>query len=925
MPLRSVYVDLGLRVRGWQAGLSTARQGLKDFNGDLDRLRVSHREKFDSLARNTAIAGAGLSAAFVLAAKAAMDFDRQMSAVGAVADASAADLGNLRAAALAAGKATVFSASESAKAEEELAKAGVATKDILGGGLAGALNLAAAGQMDLADAATIAAQAMNIFSLNGAAVPHIADVLAAAANSSAADMQGLGDALKQGGLLANQAGMSLEETTGTLAAFADRALVGSDAGTSLKTMLQMLAGPSAKSASLMKELGIQVYDASGNFIGITRTAGILQEKLGDLTQAKRDAAMATIFGSDATRAANVLYSLGAQGLETYVAAVDKSGAAAETARKKTDNLAGDVERLKGSLETLAIEAGSGANGGLRALVKAVDGLVSGFSELPGPVQSTITVLAGLTGAALLASAGMLKIRQTVQDTLDVLTQIGPAGAKAAAGLRTVASIGGKLGAAGLAVGGIWMALDALSDWAARKHAPLKADIDKLTSSLKDFASTGVAAGELAAKYGANLEKIGGATQRVIKGQQDLAEVLADINSGLTDASTTTNWEPIDPQDVQLIKDLDTALAGLVNNGGATQAALALEKMRVTGALTTEQYAQLIGLLPQYGAATRDASAANTGLAKGFADTATSASILAGSLSDAISKGQTLIDVWNELHGAMMSTDKAMLEANNAVQAVKESFKENGKAIEGNSTAALKNRVAIEEAGRAAAEAAQKKYEETGSVAEANKVYGDYATQLKDSLRKAGLLTAGISALIDTIFKMPATYTTTIKTPGAEAAQSRLDRVNRLLDEIDGKVVNAKVITDFYSYRHDEVNSSRRWGGITTHAATGLLRDAAVYSPQGPARYAFAEPATGGEAFVPRRGDYGRSMSILSEAARWYGASVVPNQSSAPPAPAVSEASLSRAFRAAIAGMPVILNGQIVGFVGQQADRLARSY
>jgi len=873
--VRTVSVALKAQVSDYMAKIGQARQATGRLVGELDKLGKESPEKFNRLALGMGVAGAALLGVAGMAVKTAMAFDKQMSAVGAVADATAADLGHLRDAALDAGKATVFSASEAAQAEEELAKAGIKVKDILGGGLVGALDLAAAGQMGLADAATIAAQTMNIFGLSGKAVPHIADVLAAASNKSAASMKDLGDALKQGGLLANQAGLSLEDTTGVLAAFADRALIGSDAGTSLKTMLQMLAGPSAKSASLMKELGIQVYDASGNFVGITKVAGILQEKLSGLTQAQRDAAMATIFGSDASRAANVLYGLGAQGLQGYIDAVNDSGAAADTAAKKTDNLAGDIERLKGSLETLAIESGSGANGGLRTLVKAVDALVSGFSELPDPIKSTATVLIGLSGAGLLAAAGMLKVRQTVKETLEVLENMGTVGPKAAAGLRSVASVGTKFGAIGLAIGGIWLGLDALSDWAARKHAPLKADIDKLTSSLKEFAGTGKAVGELAAKYGANLEKIGGATERVVKGQQDLAQVIADINSGLTDASTTNNWNPIDPQDVQLINDLDTALAGLVNNGGATQAALALEKMRVTGALTTEQYTHLIGMLPQYNDATRDAANANTGLAKGFADASTKASILSGSLSEAITKGQALTDVWNELHGALLGTDKALLDANKAIDAVKKSFDENGKAIKGNSTAALENRIAVGEAAKAAAEAASAKYVETQSVGEASAVYDTYIGKLRAALRAAGLTEAQVNDLIGAYATMPPAVTTKVTAPGLETALSRMYRLNGELDRADGRVSTSKVVTEFYSYRHDEVSSSRRWGGITTHAATGLLRDAAVYSPQGPARYAFAEPATKGEAFIPKVGDYGRSMSILSKAASWYGASVAP--------------------------------------------------
>lgn len=872
---RTVSVTLAARVQEYMARLGQAKQATGKLLGEIDKLGKESPEKFNRIAFGIGATGAALLGVAGMAVKTAMEFDKQMSAVGAVADATAGDMEHLRQAALDAGKATVFSATEAAKAEEELAKAGIKTTDILTGGLSGALDLASAGQMDLADAATIAAQAMNIFGLRGSAVPHIADVLAAASNKSAASMKDLGDALKQGGLLANQAGLSLEETTGTLAAFADRALIGSDAGTSLKTMLQMLAGPSEKSAKLMRSLGIEVYDAAGQFIGITRLAGVLQTKLSGLTQAQRDAAMAQIFGSDATRAANVLYTLGEKGLQGYIDAVNDTGAAQDVAAKKTDNLAGDLERLKGTLSNVAIEAGSGASGGLRSLVKTADALVSAFGDLPAPIQSTATVLAAVGGASLLATAGLLKARQTVSEMMDVLTNMGPTGAKAAEGLRTLAGVGGRLGIVGLAVGGIWFGLNELSDWAARKHAPLKADIDKLTSSLENFAATGIVVGELAEKYGQNLEKIRKDAVDVSKGIKQLNAYLAE-----TKDQVSSEWGEaldrdafIDPQAEQRVKDLDTALAQMVSNGHAVQAALFMEQLRASGTLTAQEFASLQTLLPNYTQAAGEANTANSALGKGFADASTQASILSGSLSEAIEKGQTLTDVWNVLHGAMLSADKAMLDANKAVEAATKAFDENGKVIAGNSTKALENRVALQEVAKSAAAAAEAKLTETGSIEQANAVYRSYADQLKNSLRQAGLLTDGVSKLIDQIFAMPPTYTTTIKTPGLPTAVNQASRVNRELDRLDGRTVRATILLE--QEYHREQARERRWGGVTTHAASGTLRDASVYSTASPARYAFAEPATGGEAFVPRRGNYGRSMSILSTAAAWYGASVQP--------------------------------------------------
>src|SRR5207237_5181548 len=142
-------------------------------------------------------------------------------------------------------------------------------------------------------------------------------------------------------------GLSVEDTTGTLAAFASAGLLGSDAGTSLKTMFLALSKPSGDAADLMEELGIHAYDASGQFVGITKLAGQLKDRLGGLTQEQRNSALATIFGNDAIRAASILYTEGADGIQQWIDKTNDAGFAAETAAARTDNLAGDIERLKG--------------------------------------------------------------------------------------------------------------------------------------------------------------------------------------------------------------------------------------------------------------------------------------------------------------------------------------------------------------------------------------------------------------------------------------------------------------------------------------------------------------------------------------------------------------------------------------------------
>lgn len=347
----------------------------------------------------TGIAAAGVAATAlgVAAVRMAADFDASMSTVQANTGASADEMNQLRQAAIDAGADTIYSATESADAINELGKAGLSTSDILSGGLSGALNLAASDGMAVGDAAELMATTLKQFNLTGAQSSQVADALAAGAGKAVGSAHDLGLALNQAGMVSHSFGISMQETTGTLAAFADSGMIGSDAGTSLKTMLISLANPSTKATNLMKELGINAYDTQGNFIGLSGLAGVLKDKLSGLSQEQRNQALATIFGTDAIRAANVLYEQGAEGIDDWTKAVSESGFAAEQAAAKNNNLKGDLENLSGSFESLMISLGEGGQGPLRSLVQTLDTLVDGFSSLPAPVQQSIVLLTALVG------------------------------------------------------------------------------------------------------------------------------------------------------------------------------------------------------------------------------------------------------------------------------------------------------------------------------------------------------------------------------------------------------------------------------------------------------------------------------------------------------------------------------------------------
>lgn len=450
---RVVSVSIRAEVAGYLAGMEKVRAATAKTSDEAQKLE-KQSAAFEKVGAGLLTIGAAAAAAVALAVKSFADFDAQMSQVQSLSHATAAEMDTLRNAALTMGQGIGFSATQVAEAETELVKAGVSVKDIMGGALKGALDLAAAGQIEVGRATEIASTALTQFGLSGKDVPHVADLLAAAADKSLGGVEELGQALQQSGLVANQFGLSIDETVGTLAEFASNGLLGSDAGTSFKSMLLQLATPSKQATAAMKEYNIQAYDAQGRFVGITGLAGQLAAGFEGVDDASRDAALGIIFGSDAIRAANILYKDGAKGNREWVNSVNEAGFAAQQAAGKTDNLQGDVKKLGAALETGLIKSGSASNDMLRTLVQNVTDAARAFSDAPSWVQGTALGLTALVAATALAGGGFLSIVPKVAAAKAAMVDLNLSGKALAAGL-------GKGGAAFLAVAALASAFSAL--------------------------------------------------------------------------------------------------------------------------------------------------------------------------------------------------------------------------------------------------------------------------------------------------------------------------------------------------------------------------------------------------------------------------------------------------------------------------------
>jgi len=237
-------------------GIGRAGKAVDDMKSKMDKASGTLLRTGAAL---TTVGALGV-AAFGMAVNAAAKFEQNVSGIAAVSGATEQQLDQVRKKALQLGADTKFSAAEAAEGIEELVKAGLSVEEALNGGADAAVNLAAAGGIELRQAAIIAANAMNQFGLSAEELPRVADVLAGAANASAADVEQLGMALSQVGAVARTVGLSFDDTVLALSALADAGIKGSDAGTSLKTFLVNLIPSTKEARDLMIELGLAQYE-----------------------------------------------------------------------------------------------------------------------------------------------------------------------------------------------------------------------------------------------------------------------------------------------------------------------------------------------------------------------------------------------------------------------------------------------------------------------------------------------------------------------------------------------------------------------------------------------------------------------------------------------------------------------------------------
>ena len=329
-------------------------------------------------------------------------YETSMSSVQAISGATADEMETLRAVAREMGATTRYSASESADALGYMALAGWDVEQMTSA-LPSVLNLATAGQLDLATASDIVTDMMSMFGIEAENASQASDVFAAAQAKSNTNVEQLSEALRMAGPAASSAGNSLEDTSAVLGILANNGIKGSSAGTALNAMFMDLQKSAENGAVAIGDTSVAVYDTEGNMRSMVDIVQDVEKATQGMSDEQRNAALSQIFQQQSLRGVNVLLNEGSDSLvDLQNELINSNGAAQDMADIMDDNMQGSLLAMKSAAEEVAIQFFEMAEGPIRAIIDGITDLIRWFGELDPTIQQVI----GIVGV-LVASIGPL--------------------------------------------------------------------------------------------------------------------------------------------------------------------------------------------------------------------------------------------------------------------------------------------------------------------------------------------------------------------------------------------------------------------------------------------------------------------------------------------------------------------------------------
>lgn len=390
-----VFVEIGADPRKFFAALNRVNKAM----GNMGRSLAGAGAKLGGM-------GVATLAPFAAAVRQGTAYQSTLLNIQASTGATAAELDKLKQASMQMSAAMGVGPTQITQSFLELLKAGMSVEQVLGGAGQAAIEFAAVGQMGVAEAAVVMADAMKVF---GVTADVAANSLSSAADASSTSIEGIAQAFSQVSAVAALANQSIGDTSAALAILANAGVKGSDAGTSLKTMLLRLMAPADEAVGALQSIGLSVAsfrNADGTMKPLVDIIGVLEGALAGLDQAAKDDIFRQIFGQDAIRAAAVLTSTGVQGFNDMTGAMTGALPVGEKFKAMMSGLAGAGASVMAALERFAITVSDAVAPALMNVATLLTGFIGGLTDFASKNQEAVAMIAKF-GVAAVALGGAL--------------------------------------------------------------------------------------------------------------------------------------------------------------------------------------------------------------------------------------------------------------------------------------------------------------------------------------------------------------------------------------------------------------------------------------------------------------------------------------------------------------------------------------
>ena len=410
-----MFVEIGADPRKFFSALNRVNKSLGNMGRSLS-----------SGGGRLAAAGIGMAAPIAAAVTQGAAFESTLLNIKASTGAASAEIDKIKASAMQMSQALGVGPTEAAQGMLELLKAGMSLDSVLGGAGKTAMEFAKVGQMDVAQAAVVMSDAMNVFKVTSEVA---ANALSSAADASSTSISQMSEAFSMSSAVAGLANQSIEDLSATLAILANNGVKGSDAGTSVKTMLMRLMAPTDDAVGALDQLGLSVASfrgADGQVRPMVEIIGTLNQAMGGLDQTAKDDIFRRIFGADAIRAASILATAGVDGFNGMKDAMSSALPVGEKYKILMSGLAGSAGRMIAALQRMAIAVSDAVAPALASVVPFITGFIDGLTDFASKNKEAVAGFAKFAVAAVAVGSAMVGLGVSLQVTSFGFAGIGKA-------------------------------------------------------------------------------------------------------------------------------------------------------------------------------------------------------------------------------------------------------------------------------------------------------------------------------------------------------------------------------------------------------------------------------------------------------------------------------------------------------------------